>query len=111
MLDDKRGKPMDFIVPFGDSLYVFMDIREQKSSIIVTPEESQQITEVGTIISRGDGVDQQFKIGDKVLISYYTGIHLQIKESYTTSKYHRLVREHEILTIIDQEKRDAFNKE
>jgi len=110
MSEDKRGKPLDFLEPFGDHIYVFMDERKTLSDIIVTPD-SQQITEVGTIMALGHKAKENFDVGDRIIISYNVGIHLQLKESYSTSKYHRIVRDHEILTRIDQEKRDAFNKE
>ena len=110
-MSDKRGRPLDFIQALGDSLYIFMDLREQKSKIIITPDESQQISEVGTIISKGDKVSSDYQVGNKVLIHYFTGTHLQIPECYSSSKYHRMIREHEILCGIDQEKRDRFNQE
>lgn len=110
MSEDKRGKPLDFLEPFGDNLYIFMDERKAVSNIIITAD-SQQITETATVMALGDKAKENFKVGDKIMITYNTGIHIQIKESYSTSKYHRIVREHEILTCIDQGKRDAFNKE
>ncbi len=110
MSEDERGKPLDFLKAWGDRLYLFMDKREQVSKHVFTADRSQ-ITESATIISKGKDVSDEFVEGGKVLVSYHSGIHLQIEESYTTSKFHRIVREHEILTGYDQEKRDAFNKE
>lgn len=109
-MDDERGKPLDFIEPFGDHLYIFMDVRGGVSKLIVT-QNYQQITEVGTVVALGEKAAEDFAVGDRIMISYNTGIHIQIKESYTTSKYHRIVRTYEILTKISQKKRDAFNKE
>ena len=108
-MDDERGKPLDFIEAHGDHIYLFMDVREQLSKFIINVD-AHQITEVATVMSIGGDV-KSFKIGDRVLIGYSKGIHIQIPESYTTSKYHRIIREHEILTKISQEKRDTFNKE
>ena len=108
---DERGRPLDFIEAKSDHLYIFMDKREQLSSIIVTPESRQQISESGIIISRGSDVNPDWKIGDRIAISYYTGTHIQLKECYSSSKYHRIIREHEILFFVDQDKREAFNKE
>jgi len=108
---DERGKPLDFLIPKGDCFYVFMDLREQKSKYIFTPEDAQQISETGVIIAKGPKASDEWNEGDRVLISYYTGTHLQLKECYSASKFHRIIREHEILGKIDQEKRDAFQKE
>jgi len=110
MSDDERGKPLDFIKPFGDHIYLFMDGRSGISNVIIT-QNYQQITETATIIALGKKAKKNFKVGDKVMISYNSGIHIQIKESYSTSKHHRILREHQILTKINQKKRDAFNKE
>ena len=104
-------KPLDFIQAKGDHLYIMMDDREQKSNILITPQNVQQVSETGVIISKGSDVNPDWKIGDRVIISYYTGIHLQLKECYSTSMFHRMIREHEILAGVDQDKRDNFNKE
>ena len=129
---DPRGRPLTFLEPKGDNIYLYMDLREQKSSIIVTPEVSQQISETGVIIAMGPKIgykkmgwiqrlwrrlwhlplnQSEWQIGDRVMIHYYTGTHIQLKEVYSTSRYHRIIREHEILTKINQEERDKFNKE
>ena len=108
---DPRGRPLTFLEPKGDNIYLYMDLREQKSSIIVTPEATQQISETGVIMKKGPKVSDEWSIGDRVMIHYYTGTHIQLKEVYSTSRYHRIIREHEILTKINQEERDKFNKE
>jgi len=95
-------KPLSFIEPLGDTIYVFMDEREQKSSIILTPQDAQQISEVGTVVKKGDEVNE-VEVGDRIIISYYTGTHLQLPECYSESKYHRIIREHEILCRISKE--------
>jgi len=108
-MSDERGRPLDFLRAWGDRLYLFMDERQQVSKHVFTADRSQ-ITESGTIISKGKDVSDEFEIGMKVIISYHSGIHLQIEETYTTSKYHRIVREHEILAPYRHEDRVAFNK-
>lgn len=108
---DKRGKPLDFFIPKNDSVYLYMDLREQKSSIIVTPESTRSISETGIIMAKGPKVSDEWKIGDRVMIHYFTGTHMQLKEVYAVSEFHRVVREHELLGKIDQEKREAYNKE
>ena len=94
-------KPLDFIEPLGDAIYIFMDEREGVSNIIITTEY-QQISEVGTVVKAGPDV-QSVNAGDKIVISYYTGTHLQLPECYSDSKYHRIIREHEILCRINKE--------
>lgn len=108
--DDPRGRPLDFLEAHDDHLYIMMDRRKEVSKYICRPD-SQQVTETGTVISKGSKVSDDFQEGDKVMIRYNIGVHIQIEENYTTSEFHRIVREHEIMTKINQEKRDAFNKE
>ena len=93
---------LSFIEPLGDNIYVLMDEREGASKIIISPDQYQQISEVGTVIAVGDEVTK-VGIGDKIIISYYTGSHLQLPESYSESKYHRIIREHEILCRVNKE--------
>jgi co-chaperonin GroES (HSP10) len=109
-LMSERGKPLTFIEPKWDCLYVYMDARPQLSKIIVTTENSQQITEVGTVMAVGPKVEDGYKPGDRIVIHYFTGIHLQLPECYSYSQYHRIIRDHEILFKINQEERDKFNE-
>jgi len=94
-------EPLDFIEPLGDTLYIYMDERKGVSDIIVTVDY-QQISETGTVIAIGDKVED-VAVGDKIIISYYTGTHLQLPQCYSDSKYHRIIREHEILARIREE--------
>ena len=95
-------KPLDFISPLGDCLYLLMDEREGASKIIVTPDAYQQISETGRVIAKGPDASSHLNEGDRVIISYYSGIHLQLPQNYAESKYHRIVREHEILCRIKE---------
>lgn len=84
------------IIPTGDNLYVIMEKRVEKMGTIVMPGAFQQRTEKATVMAVGDGVEH-YKVGDKILISYSAGTHLQLPETYKEQAQHRIIIEHNIL--------------
>jgi len=100
---------LDYIQPLGDNIYLEMDERkEEKPGLIVLQETRHQRTEIGTVIAMGSrlkipdqiGYVTDLQIGDRVLISFYTGVQIQIPETISKEPLHRIVKEYEILAKI-----------
>lgn len=85
------------IIPFGDKLYIKMLQRPDMVHGVVVPEKYRQRTEKAEVISVGEDV-KHFKVGDKILVQFYSGIHIQTEETYSQEPMHRLIVEHEILS-------------
>jgi len=92
---------LDYLEPLGDNVYLEMDEREGVSKIIATPDAYRQRAEKGTVISIGPDV-KGLKPGDRVVISFHTGIHIQLPETYVRPDKHRIVREFEILAKLKE---------
>lgn len=84
------------IIPTGNNLYLKMEKRVEKMGLIEVPEAYQQRTEKAEVIAVGDEVEK-YKVGDKVLISYNAGTHIQLPETYKEQAIHRIIVEYNIL--------------
>jgi co-chaperonin GroES (HSP10) len=84
------------IIPFGDKLYIKVLERATKIKNVFIPQDHKMRTEKAEVISVGEDV-KYFKPGDKILVMFYSGIHVQTPETYSQAPTHRLIVEHEIL--------------
>lgn len=84
--------------PWGDRLYIVVDEPVEKIGELFVPQKHSERSRTATVAAIGDGVTH-FKVGDKVLISYYTGIFIHLPDLAFRGKedLHRIVREDEIL--------------
>lgn len=67
------------IVPIEDRMLVKLSSADKigyKGTIII-PENARQRVRVFEVVDKGSKVDQ-FEIGDKILISFYTGIYIDL---------------------------------
>lgn len=88
--------------PWGDRLYLILDEMKESVGLIKLPERHSERTRIATVSAVGEDVTH-FKAGDKVLISYYTGIFIHLPDLAFRGKedLHRIVREDEILARIE----------
>jgi len=84
------------IIPFADKLYIKILERPNVIHGIVVPDKYKLRTEKAEVISVGEGV-KDFKPGDKILVQFYSGIHIHTDATYSDAPLHRLIVEHEIL--------------
>lgn len=89
------------LYPWGDRLYIILDEPKESVGSIILPERHSERSRVATVSAVGEGV-KHFNVGDKVLISYYTGIFIHIPDFAYRGKedLHRIVREDEILAKV-----------
>jgi co-chaperonin GroES (HSP10) len=84
--------------PWGDRIYLILDEMQESVGLIKLPERHSERSRIATVSAVGEAV-KHFAVGDKVLISYYTGvfIHLPDLAFRAQEDRHRIVREDEIL--------------
>lgn len=89
------------LVPWGDRIYLILDDPKESVGLIQLPERHSERSRTATVSAIGEEV-KHFNVGDKVLISYYTGIFVHLPDLAFRSKedLHRIVREDEILAKI-----------
>lgn len=88
------------LIPVGDKLYIVVDPMREKQGLIALPDKHSERTRTATVISAGAEV-KDLKAGDKVLISWYGGIHIQLPQFAGAEDLHRIIREGEILSKIE----------
>jgi co-chaperonin GroES (HSP10) len=79
-----------------------MEERVEKMGAIVMPGAFQQRTEKAEVMAVGAEVEN-YKVGDKILISYSAGTHIQLPETYKEQAQHRIIIEHNILCRYEED--------
>ena len=98
--DEIKKEALKNVRPLGSNLYIYVLPRAEKIGLIVTANAAQR-TEEAIIIAKGKGVEE-LEVGDKILISYSEGTHIQLPETYSREPRHRIIIEHNILTRVNQ---------
>lgn len=87
---------------YGDRILVLCDpVEEKKVGLVYVADKHSERTRLATIISVGDTVTK-YKPGDRVLLSWYTGVHIhligeKLWDIEADEDRHRMVMEGEIL--------------
>jgi co-chaperonin GroES (HSP10) len=86
------------LAPWGDRVYLILEERVTKVGGIEIPDNASQRSRIAVVAAFGDRVTN-FAIGDRVLISWYTGVFVHLPDFAFRAKedLHRIVREDEIL--------------
>ena len=94
--------------PWGDRIYLILDEPVKSVGGILMPERHSERSRTATVAAVGDGTSKveglpRWTVGDKVLISYYTGVFLHLPDFAFRGKedLHRIVKEDEILAKIE----------
>lgn len=96
---------------FDDRLFVILNkVEEKKIGSLYVPDNHDERSRIGTVMEVGPGLREwngtitpmNYKVGDKVLVSWYTGVrvHLPGEKMYgddVCEETSRVVRECEIL--------------
>ena len=90
------------IIPLGSNVYIYVLPRSTKIGLIEVPTQHAQRTEEAIVMAIGKGVEE-LAVGDKILISYNAGTHIQLPATYSREPRHRVIIEHNILVKVNQE--------
>lgn len=94
--DEIKEKALKNIRPLGSNLYIYVLPRAKSIGLIEVPTQTAQRTEEAIVIAKGRGVEE-LEVGDKILISFSEGTHIQLPETYSKEPRHRIIIEHNIL--------------
>jgi len=83
----------------GDKLYVVLDELPDQVGLLYVSEKQSFPSRIGTVKNIGPKVTQ-FAVGDRVLISSYTGVNLYLWHYGIKDERHRIMREDEILGTV-----------
>jgi len=96
---------LDKIKPLPGRFYVKVDDRTKNMGSIIIPDKYSQLSETGTIVKLTPDKETEemgLKEGQKILFTFYAGIHIQLPETYTDSHLHRILAPNEVLAIIEE---------
>ncbi len=93
------------IQPRGHRLYaIFNPVEEHKVGRVFVPDQHSQTSRIGIVQAIGEDVEK-YEIGDKILISYYSGVVVDLAALYAQGggqDVHRILSEEEVLGIIEE---------
>lgn len=87
---------------FGKRLYAVLNpVEEKQVGSIIVPGMHSELTRIGVIHEVGDQVEN-FAVGDKILISYHSGVVIApVEDGFSPSnEIHRILTTDEILAKI-----------
>ena len=95
-------KPLSFIKPIKDKLYILVEEKAAQIGSLILPEQARMRSQIAIVQAIGEKV-KGFEVGDRILISFGAGIHIQLPETYSVEPFHRIICDHEILAKIGDE--------
>jgi co-chaperonin GroES (HSP10) len=101
ILDEIKKEALKGIKPLGNSVYIYVLPHDSKIGSIVMPSAHAQRTEEAFVIAKGKDVEE-LEVGDKILINYKGGAHIQLSETYSNEPRHRIIIEHNILAKVEK---------
>ena len=90
------------IEPLGDRVYIELEPMQEKVKRIMVPDDHSERTRVATVLATGPEC-QHLCVGDRVIVSYYTGTILHLLQYDLTDINHRIARESEIMARVKGE--------
>ena len=99
--DEIKKEILGDVIPLRNNVYIYILPRIKKLGLIEMPEQHREYTETAMVIAVGKDVEE-LEPGDKILIPYHEGTHLQVAETYTESSLHRIIVEHNVTTKVGE---------
>ncbi len=93
------------IIPQGLRLLIKLNkVEEMKTKGgVILPDSHSEESRLGTIIAVGDKVDKKFKVGDQILVAFFSGIVLHFPGEGMTNDTIRMITESEIMAKVEEE--------
>ncbi len=99
--EEIKEKTLKNIRPLGSNLYIYVLDRASKIGLVEVAGVAQR-TEEAIVIAKGKGVEE-LEVGDKILISFSEGTHIQLPATYSQEPHHRVIIEHNVLAGVDED--------
>ena len=96
---------MKKITPQGKRVLIKLNKVEQITTKggIVLPDAHSEESRLGTIIALGDEVDKKFKIGEQILIAFFSGTVLHFPGEGLTDDTIRMITQSEIMAKVSED--------
>jgi co-chaperonin GroES (HSP10) len=86
--------------PRPERLYIILDHIENKKYGVLELAVQRALVRVGTVKAVGAGVD--LKVGDRVLVPFFSGTVIDLPELGTDHDQHRIMSLQEILAVVQE---------
>jgi len=86
----------------GDRMYIRLDKMVDKIKNIFVPDEHREPSRIATVMKVGPDVTK-FKVGDRVLVSFYTGVPINLPQYDMNPVLDKIATESEILSLVFEE--------
>lgn len=92
------------ILPHGDRIYIILDDFQEKVGVLELPKKHTEQSRFATIKACGEDVEKsRFKVGDRILIGYGSGMRVHLIKYGITDDTHRIITSEEIWAKIEDE--------
>jgi len=89
------------LVPQGERLYIRLDKAADKIKNVFLPDEHKEPSRIATVMEVGKEVTK-FKVGDKVLVSFYTGVPINLPQYDLDPVRDKIATQDEILSLVEE---------
>ena len=91
------------IIPNGVRVLVKLNKIESMKTKggVILPEMHSEESRLGTILALGDEVDEKFKVGDQILIAFFSGTVLHFPGEGMTNDTIRMITQSEIMAKVE----------
>lgn len=88
-----------------DRIHIKLDPMYEQIKSIMVPDDHREQTRTAEILAIGPKVKEHgdFKVGDKIIASFHTGIPIELPQYEMDGTIHKICRESEIMTRIFEE--------
>ena len=92
------------IIPQGLRLLIRLnEVKQMKTKGgVILPDAHSEESRLGTIIAIGDKVDKKFKVGDQILLAFFSGTVLHFPGEGMVDDTVRMITESEIMALIEE---------
>ena len=92
------------IIPQGLRLLIRLNkVGEMKTEGgVILPDSHSEESRLGTILAIGDEVDKKFKIGDQILIAFFSGTILHFPGEGMSDDTVRMITQSEIMALVEE---------
>lgn len=92
------------IIPQGKRILIKLNKVEEKKTKggLILPDMHSEESRLGTIIAIGEEVDKKFKLGDQVLIAFFSGTCLHFPGEGITDDTVRMIVQSEIMALVEE---------
>ena len=97
------------LLPQGDRRHIRLEKMAEKIKSVFLPDDHKEPSRIAEVLERGPDVTK-FKSGDRVLVSFYTGVPINLPQYDLDPVLDKIVTQDEILSLVVEEGESEENQ-